>query len=145
MTAAFTVPGRPVPKARPRVTAHGTYTPQSTREYEQRVRRAWQLAGSKTFAPGKPLAVAVVAGFPIPASLSEKRRAAMNGTPHVKRGDLDNVVKAVLDALNGRAFVDDSLVWHIYAAKRWSPAPFTSVVISDRVPPEAEARKEEET
>ena len=30
----FFVDGRPVPKGRPRVTRHGTYTPKSTREYE---------------------------------------------------------------------------------------------------------------
>lgn len=35
--ASFTVDGRPVPKGRPRVTQHGTYTPQRTRDYERRV------------------------------------------------------------------------------------------------------------
>ncbi|EKC62922.1 endodeoxyribonuclease RusA family protein [human gut metagenome] len=34
----------------------------------------------------------------------------MDGTPHIKRPDVDNVAKAILDALNGHAYNDDSAI-----------------------------------
>ena len=129
MIISFTVPGKPVPKARPRVTMHGTYTPQSTREFEQRVRLAWKLSGAGTFPGGLPLCVFVDAAFPIPASLSRRKREAMDGEPHIRRGDLDNVVKAVLDALNGLAYPDDAAVTLIRASKFWAPEPHTRIQI----------------
>lgn len=43
--------------------------------------------------------------------------------PHpAGRPDLDNVVKLVLDALNGLAFLDDALVCELAASKRWVAA-----------------------
>lgn len=87
----LTVPGRPVPKARPRVGAGGrVYTPRATREYEERAAWAARAAGMR------PLAglVAVRAVFYL------SRRA----------GDLDNYVKALLDGLKGAAYGDDSQV-----------------------------------
>ena len=40
----------------------------------------------------------------------------MLGKPHQQRPDIDNLVKAVLDAL----CEDDSFVWNIEACKLWS-------------------------
>lgn len=34
----------------------------------------------------------------------------MDGTPHIKRPDADNVAKAILDALNGHAYNDDRAI-----------------------------------
>ena len=34
----------------------------------------------------------------------------MDGTPHTKRPDADNVAKAIMDALNGHAYNDDSAI-----------------------------------
>ena len=34
----------------------------------------------------------------------------MDGMPHIKRPDADNVAKAILDALNGHAYNDDSAI-----------------------------------
>lgn len=127
----FTVPGVPVPKARPRVTIRGTYTPKSTREFEGRVLYAWMEQSGDSFPPGAPLCVHVWAHFPIPKGGSRARRAALEGAPHTKRGDLDNVVKAVLDALNGAAFPDDAAVCQIFAAKDYRSEPGTAVVITE--------------
>ena len=130
MRISFTVPGRPVPKARPRVTRHGTYTPESTRSYERAVLVSWKSQSGQRFPDGTPLAVYVAAHFPIPASAPKKRRATLEGAPHTQhRGDLDNVVKSVLDALNGFAFADDSAVCCIRAFKDYRADPCTEVTI----------------
>ena len=46
----------------------------------------------------------------MPKSTSKKKAAALDGTPHIKRPDADNVAKAILDALNTHAYNDDSAI-----------------------------------
>lgn len=135
MTIEFSVPGRPVPKGRPHVTRYGTYTPESTVEYEHRVATYWRLKSGQCFPPKAPLLVSVTAHFEIPKSESKKRRAALVGAPHVSRGDLDNVVKAVLDALNKKAFADDAAVCRIIAEKDYQSEPSTEIVIMEALAP----------
>ncbi|MAU41004.1 MAG: hypothetical protein CMF31_05210 [Kordiimonas sp.] len=57
--------------------------------------------------------------MPIPASYSQKRRAALDGTPHTKRPDVDNLLKALLDA----TMAEDSVVHDIRARKLWGLMP----------------------
>ena len=59
---------------------------------------------------GIPLRATVTAFFTVPKSTSKKKAATMDGTPHIKRPDADNVAKAILDALNGHAYNDDSAI-----------------------------------
>lgn len=111
MTIKFTVPGAPVGKGRPRFTRSGhAYTPEKTAAYEERVRLYWKVQSGNGFAGGVPLAASITAFFPLPKSLSAKKAAALDGTPHTKKSDADNVAKAVLDALNGFAYQDDSQI-----------------------------------
>ncbi len=111
MTIKFTVPGVPVGKGRPRFTQGGRpYTPEKTKTYEETVRQCWQTQSGQGFAGGVPLLASITAYFPIPKSASRKKAAAMEGTFHLSRPDADNVTKAVLDALNGWAYPDDSAV-----------------------------------
>ena len=116
----FTVPGVPVGKGRPRFTRTGhTYTPEKTAAYEEKVRRCWQTQSGQGFAGGIPLKASIIAYFPIPKSASKKKAAAMEGTFHTSRPDSDNVAKAILDALNGYLYPDDSAVqidrcWKVY-------------------------------
>lgn len=126
----FFVDGRPVPKGRPRVTRHGTYTPKSTQEYEAAVRAAWEQQYIMPFAEGDALALDVAAYFPIPKGTAKKRSAEMNRRPYLKRGDLDNIVKAVMDALNGYAYPDDAAIYSISARKLYTDGePFTAVIL----------------
>jgi len=57
----------------------------------------------------------VVFYLPMPASWSKKKRAEMLGKPHKQKPDIDNLVKALLDAV----FDDDSHVYEIRAVKFW--------------------------
>lgn len=55
--------------------------------------------------------------IPMPKSWSKSRRAAKRGTPHRQKPDLDNLVKAVFDALLG----EDCTIWHLASVeKRWA-------------------------
>ena len=46
-----------------------------------------------------------------------------------KKPDLDNVLKAVLDGLNGIAFVDDSQVVNVCMAKHYDLTPRVAVTV----------------
>lgn len=88
---AFTIPGQPVPKARPRLGKHGNvYTPRETREYERLV--GWTAKASGMRPIEGPVRVRVWV--------------------YGKKGrkDADNCLKSVLDGLNGVAYRDDSQV-----------------------------------
>lgn len=52
--------------------------------------------------------------IPIPKSLSLKKQKEMVGKPHEKRPDLDNYLKALLDAL----FKEDSCIWYLGSLKK---------------------------
>ena len=53
--------------------------------------------------------------LPMPQSWSKKKRLAMDGQPHQQKPDVDNLAKALLDAV----FPDDSCVWDIRCRKVW--------------------------
>jgi Holliday junction resolvase RusA-like endonuclease len=119
---SFTVPGTPVPKARPRRSKHGgVYTPASTTQAEERVKKAWMDAGGFSLGDG-PLSVTVDAYFARPPSHYNRngslsaagKRATVPG-----RCDGDNVAKLVLDSCNGLAYKDDRQVVALHAHKWW--------------------------
>ncbi|POP41757.1 RusA family crossover junction endodeoxyribonuclease [Superficieibacter electus] len=53
--------------------------------------------------------------IPMPASWSQKKRAAMKGQAHQQKPDADNMLKALMDAL----FTDDAHIWAVRVTKRW--------------------------
>lgn len=112
----FFVEGKPQGKARPRFSqkSHTAYTPKNTADYEKRIRNAfrecqgdWQKLPSDCYAY-----VRIQAQYPIPKSWSKrKKKEAIAGLimPTTKP-DGDNILKVVLDALNGLAYDDDRQV-----------------------------------
>ena len=59
--------------------------------------------------------VSVVFTLSMPKSWSQKKRELMLGKPHTQKPDIDNLVKALLDA----NFKEDSQIHTIQAHKRW--------------------------
>lgn len=53
--------------------------------------------------------------MPMPKSWSKKKRLLMNGKPHQQKPDLDNMIKAVQDALCD----EDKFVYDVHATKIW--------------------------
>lgn len=121
----FEVPVDPRGKVRPRFTRGGqTYTPRETRAYEQFL-RDWYMQRIRGGMVEGPMVVTLNFLMPIPASWSAaKRAAAMRGNiKHDKKPDIDNLVKAVLDAYNGVIWADDKQIIAIKAEKRYSVLP----------------------
>ena len=125
----LTIYGKPQPKERPRVIRGHAYTPTKTAQYEQRLAREW-AARYPDQAEGD-LYVKMVFYMPIPTSWSRaKKELAERGMIRPSlRPDIDNLIKLVLDGLNGVAYLDDTQVVEIYASKAYSKEPRTEVVI----------------
>ena len=124
MTLAFTVPGTPQGKARPRFARRGayvaTYTPDKTAAYEQEIRMAYIAEHGRAVLRG-PVTALIRAYFAVPKSLSKRARAALEGKPMPHKPDADNLAKVVLDALNnGVAFSDDGCVSSLWVEKLYT-------------------------
>ena len=119
--------GEPIPQGRPRFTKTGhTYDPQRSRNYKQLV-RFWVTQHLKKIPGWKPyekaLCVDLTFFVGIPSSWSKKRRIMASGgiiKPIVKNGDIDNMVKSVLDANNGLLWADDCIITDLSARKRYT-------------------------
>lgn len=130
------VDGHPQGKQRPRFRKRGkfvqTYTPTETVKYELKFKKAWtDKYGTFKFSADVPLYVSVMCYYQIPKSFSKKKMeeiAQGNVYPMVKP-DIDNVGKAVLDALNKVAYEDDKQIVKFEVTKCYSNTPFVSVDI----------------
>lgn len=129
MKITFTVPGKPRGKERPRFANGHAYTPDKTKDYEEKVGWCWKLQSGESFGENIPIKMKVAAYFPIPQSASQKKRAALDGTFHTSKCDLDNLIKCLADSLNGRAYPDDAAISVIHAEKRYSDRPRVEVCL----------------
>jgi Holliday junction resolvase RusA-like endonuclease len=132
MSIAFSVPGDPVPQPRPRVTTRGghghAYTPSShpVHAYRQAVAAAARAAGLTD--TGEPLNVVIDAVFGRPKSHLTKSGVRASA-PALPRPDVDNIGKAVLDALQD-VMGDDTNVSRLVVEKSYGPEARTTVRIS---------------
>ncbi len=94
MRYKIVIPGRPVPKGRPRFSKGHAYTPEKTRMYEELVGwKAKQVIKS-------PLRKNIAVYITIYASSKIQ-------------GDLDNYAKSILDGMNGVAYIDDKQISYL--------------------------------
>lgn len=105
LIAEWSVSGEPISKARARFTKFGSktvaYTPEKTKQGEHRVAWEFRAAGGR-FNKDTETAYAVHATF-------------FNGT--MQRRDVDNMLKLILDGLNGVAYPDDTQVLEVWGRK----------------------------
>lgn len=105
MTIEFTVPGKPVPMARPRVTLHGTYTPKECRQYKNlvaTVAKSVMRGNDYMMFEAEPLECRVRFIFPLPKTRKNPWATS--------RPDLDNLYKAVTDSMIGIVYKDDAQI-----------------------------------
>ena len=130
----FTIYGKPIAKKRPRFFRRGdfvgTYNPQETEE------GLWMLEAKQQIPEKLEGALSLKAGFFFPPlkSWSKKMKTDVeNGSNplHIKKPDLDNLLKFVKDCLNGLAWNDDSQVCKIEAVKCYDRLTRTDIVIKE--------------
>ena len=129
----FKVDGAAVPKQRPRISGRRAYTPKRTKDYEERVLNAFRSSYSgfyPAFGKDVPVRVGIRIVQAVPKSWSKKKRLqAEQGeiVPLSRNGDVDNIAKSILDALNGFAYEDDCQVVRLKITKSYSMEPYAEV------------------
>ncbi len=135
----FFFEGEPVAQGRPRIyrNRNGIHTvdPEKSREYKEALGLFAQGEMSKDgISPFEgPVKATLRFARSVPRSWSAaKRKSALSGGMlPVSRPDLDNYVKAALDALNGVVWEDDGQVTEIVACKVYAERPEVLVRIED--------------
>lgn len=137
---SFTVPGEPQGKARARtwydarVGRMASKTPENTVIYENLVKLCYQSAARNYHFPDDtPLRVEIRAYFSIAKRTARKWLPGMAAglIRPTKKPDVDNITKAVLDALNKVAYKDDSAIVHFSIEKYYSDTPRVEVTIGE--------------
>lgn len=131
----FIVPGIPRGKGRPRFHDFGRpYTPKATAHYEAWIAACYQEKyGICKMPEDSFLDVEIKAFFSIPKSASRDRQEAMARGELLpsRKPDVDNIAKAVLDALNGVAYKDDARVVCCTCSKRYGDPARVEVSIRE--------------
>ena len=137
----FTYHGEAVGKGRPRVTARGgkyahAYTPKKTKDFEDAIRFEFMASNCEqmpVYEREKTLKAEVLIGMSIPKSYPKYKQALCRCRmiAPAKKPDLDNVLKAIFDSLNGAAFEDDSQIVKVVAEKVYADEPFVEVTIDE--------------
>lgn len=121
----FTVHGNPVAQGRPKFYRRGThvgaYDPAKSKDWKSEVRR--QAIEQKVDRLDGALYLILHFKMPRPKSLPKKV------IHHVKKPDLDNLTKAIKDALKGVAYRDDSQIIRLAATKEYGDRPGVDVKI----------------
>lgn len=120
MKESFIIPGECESKERPRFGRKGkVYTTNKTRSFEDLVGYSY---GKRHYFGERAISLTV-------NIFSKRPKKPKYDIP--TRKDLDNMLKAVQDGLNGVAFKDDRHIGDIRASKRFSDNPRVEVVIED--------------
>jgi len=131
MAITFSVPGNPVPQPRVRVSTRGgfarAYVPSKHPVHDYRTQLATAARDAGLTATGNPLDVVIDAVFERPKSHMLKK-GLKSTAPVLPRPDVDNVAKAVLDALQD-VMGDDSMVARLVVEKSYGPEARTTVRI----------------
>ena len=133
MVINFTVDGAAVPKQRPRISGRRAYTPKRTKDYEERVLQEFRSSYHgfyPAFGKDVPVRICIIVNQAIPKSWSRKKRSeAEQGAivPLSRNGDIDNIAKSILDALNGFAYEDDCQITTLVITKMYAAEPSAEV------------------
>lgn len=140
MEIKLIVPGEPIAKKRPRFFVRkfagkgkqiGAINPQETEEGKFALLCKSQI-NIDPLPAGQSIQLTCRFFLPIPAGWTKKKHLQLKqfGISHVKKPDLDNMVKFVKDCLNGIAWHDDSQITCLFAEKEYSYNPRTEIIIT---------------
>ena len=120
MKVEFTVDTTPYPQPRPRIVHRHAYEPKRITDYKDAIRTIAQIH-MKGLAPFSKL---------VRVSITFRRNERLGSRMF---GDIDNLTKAVLDALNGICFDDDALVVKLVAEKEDDKHEGVDIIVSDEL------------
>ena len=130
----FTILGIPKAQGRPKFYRRGTfvgaYDPSSSREYKNNV--AAQICSQQPYLFGrdKALILRLVFWLPRPKGHFGKKGLKPSApADHTTKPDLDNLIKAIKDALKGLVWVDDSQVCRLVADKKYGAEPKVEIEV----------------
>lgn len=137
----FIIDGRVQPKQRPKVYRNRftgqphAVTPKETRAYEEKVRGAYidAVEGQDVKLEGA-LSMTVNIYCQIPKSTPKRTKTRMicgDIRPATHTGDIDNLFKAISDALNGLAYDDDSQIVEGIVRKFYSETARAEITIKE--------------
>jgi Holliday junction resolvase RusA-like endonuclease len=120
-----------VGKERARVVGGHAYTPRRTRIWEGVVRATARSEWGWWKPPAKgPVEIVVNVWRKVPLSVKGEARQAMLGdVPCTVGADVDNLAKAILDALQGAIFENDRQVWCLTVVRKWGEQDSIQVFI----------------
>ena len=111
------IPGKPVALKRTRITNNRCYDSQKSEKLSIYliVKEQWDKLKLPLYMD--PVHIDVVFIFPIPSSYSAAKKRMLKTSPRGITSDVDNLLKALLDSIQGLCFSNDNLVASVQAKK----------------------------
>lgn len=133
---SVTVEGKTKGKGRPRFSRAGgfvrVYTDPKDRDEESRIASVILRNQTPGFSPVEgPVTLMARFVLPIPCKLTKAERLAKADGPATCKPDLDNLVKLLMDAMNGVVYVDDKQVTTVVASKRYGTKPRIEITVEE--------------
>ena len=116
MKLSFFLHGRPIPKQSARIGKHGGYQPKRIQKYAEKVRIycIQALSEGRWKVAERPVKVTMDFCFPWPSNT--KKALVDKRVLRIKRPDLDNLAKAILDGMDA-LWIDDAQVADLVVRK----------------------------
>lgn len=135
MIYEFEIPGKIIGKGRPRLNSYtgAVYTPTRTKDYENLVMQYFMIKYPKFKQLEGRVSVEIVANFEVPKSTKKQDKILMleNKINPIKKPDIDNIVKIILDAMNEIVFKDDTQITKLNVEKKYSETESVFVKIEE--------------
>lgn len=135
MIYEFEVPGKIIGKGRPRLNTYtgSVYTPTRTKDYESLIEQYFLLKYPRYKPFEGRVQIEINAFFEIPknAKKADKELMLENKINPTKKPDIDNIIKIILDAMNGIAFKDDIQITKLNVEKTYSDTEKVQIKISE--------------
>lgn len=117
----FEIVSKIVGKGRPRLNSYTgvVYTPTRTKDYEELVKQSFLINNPGAKMLDERVRIEIIAYFCVPNSATKKQRKEMldGKISPTKKPDIDNIVKIILDSLNGFVILDDTQVTSLVVEK----------------------------
>lgn len=126
----------PYPSPRPRFTRQGRpYMPKEYTAWKKKFLKEWLTYGLDKFDAGVAIAVDLKFYIKPPKAIArvKKNQNILKAETWrvVKKPDLDNLEKSVLDSVNGHAYEDDNQISDLHSCKRYSLNPRVEISIKE--------------